>query len=179
MYVCMNPALLSGRGPLPEAHSQTAGDLMIRPTDLADRTDRLTALFRPPVTGAVSYSVGGAAAPPTFASATPTLWLATPILMDFGDIRLHKGHVDPELYHGIIFLSFPTLKRLIFTMRALNSSSNITVCPTNFAKEAPPMPPMLTVDGSERTLSTVQTCMFIVCWSAGAHNSASTSTKLD
>ena len=99
----------------------------------------------PKITGGDSYVVGGAAAPPTLASATPTLWLATPILMDFGAFRFQNDHVDPELlYHDIIFLSFPTLKRLIFTTQALKSSSNITVCPTNFAKEAPPMPKMVT-----------------------------------
>ena len=60
-------------------------------------------------------------------------------LMDFGAIRLRNDHGDPELYRAIRFLSFPTLKRLIFTMLALKPSANITVCPTNFAKEAPPM----------------------------------------
>ena len=34
-------------------------------------------------TGGVSYSVGGAAAPPTLSSATPTVWLATPIFNGF------------------------------------------------------------------------------------------------
>ena len=36
-----------------------------------------------PATGGVSYSVGGAAAPPTLISATPTSWLATPIFDRF------------------------------------------------------------------------------------------------
>ena len=34
-------------------------------------------------TGGVSYTVGGAAAPPTLSSATPTVWLATPIFNGF------------------------------------------------------------------------------------------------
>ena len=34
-------------------------------------------------TGGVSYSVGGAAAPPTLASATPTSWPATPLFYRF------------------------------------------------------------------------------------------------
>ena len=34
-------------------------------------------------TGGVSYSVGGAAVPPTLSSATPTVWLATSIFNGF------------------------------------------------------------------------------------------------
>ena len=64
--------------------------------------------------------------------------LSHQFLNDFGALRLRTDGVNPELYH-IRFLSFSTLKRLIFTMLALKPSSDITVFPTNFAKEAPPM----------------------------------------
>ena len=41
-------------------------------------------------TGGVSYTVGGAVAPPTLSSATPTVWLATPIFNGFWSFPASK-----------------------------------------------------------------------------------------
>ena len=63
--------------------------------------------------------------------------------IDFGVFQLHNGHVDPvdpKLCHDIIpIFRFPTLKRPVFNLIAHKTSANNTFCPTNFAKEAPPM----------------------------------------
>ena len=62
-------------------------------------------------------------------------------LIDFGAFWLRvssKWSSWHRLYH-IRCLIFQTLKRLIFTMLALQPSSNITVCPTNFSKEDSPV----------------------------------------
>ena len=60
----------------------------------------------------------------------PQFWIG------FGTYRLRNDHVDPTLYHGIKFQNFPTLKQIIFSTQTI---SHHHFCPTNFAKEAPPM----------------------------------------
>ena len=46
--------------------------------------------------GGVSYTVGGAAAPPTLSSATPTVWLATPIFNGFFSFSTLKCSRKPR-----------------------------------------------------------------------------------
>ena len=47
-------------------------------------------------TGGVSYTVGGADAPPTLSSATPTLWLGTPIFNEFVSFPTSKCSRKPR-----------------------------------------------------------------------------------
>ena len=47
-------------------------------------------------TGGVSYTVGGAAAPLTLSSATPTIWLATPIFNGFFGFPTSKCSRKPR-----------------------------------------------------------------------------------
>ena len=56
-------------------------------------------------TGGVSYSVGGAAAPPTLAFATPTSWLALPhqFSIAFEVFWIRNDHVHPNICRDIRF----------------------------------------------------------------------------
>ena len=87
-------------------------------------------------TGGVSYTVGGAAAPPTLSSATPTEWLATPIFNGFWSYPASKCWGWPRAVPRYQNLRCIDIKNAHFHVKAIGQCH---FCPTNFAKEAPPM----------------------------------------
>ena len=57
----------------------------------------------------------------------------------FGVFRLLNDRVDPKLCCNVRAKGFYDIKTPVFRHNAQKSSASITFCPTNFAKEAPPM----------------------------------------
>ena len=86
------------------------------------------------VTGGVSYSVGGAAAPPP--SATPTSLFATPI---FWQILNFSGLEMIMLTLSYTMVSVFKTSKTDFYRVCTKTIGQYHFCPTNFAKEAPPM----------------------------------------
>ena len=77
-----------------------------------------------------------AAAPPNLSSATPTVWLATPIFNGFLSFPTSKCSRKPRAVPRCLNLRFIDIKTADFHVKAIRQC---IFRPTNFDKETPPM----------------------------------------